>query len=32
MALNELAGLNGKALIRSRLLKYRVMGAYTEAG
>ena len=31
-ALNELAGQDSKSLIRSRLLKYRVMGAYTEAG
>jgi acetyl-CoA carboxylase carboxyl transferase subunit alpha len=31
-ALNELAGQDRKTLIRSRLLKYRVMGAYTEAG
>jgi len=31
-ALNELAGQDAKSLIRSRLLKYRAMGAYTEAG
>jgi acetyl-CoA carboxylase carboxyl transferase subunit alpha len=30
-ALNELAGTDKRTLIRNRLLKYRVMGAYAEA-
>jgi acetyl-CoA carboxylase carboxyl transferase subunit alpha len=30
-ALSELVGVDSKTLIRNRLLKYRVMGSYTEA-